>query len=63
MKFKIIAVLFLLVCISCTTNEQTKTSILDYIPSNTTTLLKINDYNSLTSEIKNNDFLTDLKKK
>ena len=62
MKFKIIAVLFLLVCISCTTNEQTKTSILDYIPSNTTTLLKINDYNSLTSEIKNNDFLTDLKK-
>lgn len=58
MKLKIIILFITICCIGCANKQQTKTAILDYLPSNTTTLLKINDYNSLTSNIKNNELLS-----
>ncbi|MDO6491955.1 MULTISPECIES: ribonuclease HII [unclassified Cellulophaga] len=58
MKLKIAALFLIICCIGCTNIQQTKTSILDYLPANTNTVLKINDYNSLTSNIKNNELLS-----
>ncbi|EWH12605.1 ribonuclease HII [Cellulophaga geojensis KL-A] len=61
MKLKIIIGLLTICCFSCTNKQQTKTVILDYLPNRASTVLKINDYNSLTSSIKNNDILSSLK--
>ncbi|MEP0214075.1 MAG: ribonuclease HII [Cellulophaga sp.] len=58
MKLKIATLFLIICCIGCTNIQQTKTSILDYLPTNTNTVLKINDYNSLTSNIKNNELLS-----
>ncbi|WP_077398806.1 hypothetical protein [Cellulophaga omnivescoria] len=60
MKLKIVIALLIICCFSCTSKQQTKTHILDYLPNNSSVILKINDYNSLSSNIKNNQVLNTL---
>lgn len=61
MKIKIIALVFILF-INCKNQETTTDSILAYTPTNATLIIKINDFDRLKSDLKNNDFLKNLQK-
>jgi len=61
MKFKI---LFIFVCFlfSCTQKEESSTSLIQYIPENTSIVIKINDLTSLKNNLTNTPLITKLKK-
>jgi len=61
MKSRILTGILSLLVLACNTDIKTESSLLDYLPKNTTALLKINAFNSVQSEIKNNAFLTSFK--
>ncbi len=61
MKLKFITVLILLLIIACNPQLKNESSLLDFIPEKTSILIKINNFNNLQSEIKNNDLLNSLK--
>lgn len=61
MKLRIVTSILSLLAVACAPDIKTESSLLDYLPKNTTALLKINDFNSVQSEIKNNAFLSSFK--
>ncbi|MDP5231577.1 MAG: ribonuclease HII [Cellulophaga sp.] len=61
MKIKIIALVFILF-INCKNQETTTDSLLAYTPTNAALIIKINDFDRLKSDLKNNDFLKNLEK-
>ncbi len=61
MKNKYLVLLFILY-ISCQQEETKTTSLLSYIPNNAAVVIKVNDFDVLKSDLKNNSFLKDFQK-
>ena len=59
MKFKLLAVLFLLL-IGCTEKSYKTSPILYYVPQNSAIIIKINDKPSFSSELENSDLIKTL---
>lgn len=53
---------FLLITFSCTNHKTTRTEPIDFIPENTSVIIKTSNIESLKSDIKNNDFIKKLSK-
>ena len=62
MKSKLLVFLILIVFIGCNKNNQNSLNLIDYIPQNSIYLIKINNLESLKSNINNNLLISELKK-
>jgi len=60
MRFKSLFVLTILFLTGCKQEKDGAISLLDYLPQNTSVIIKINNLSGLKSEFKNNDFLHNL---
>lgn len=63
MLLRFISPLLLLLILSCNTSRTTEFPLLDYVPEEASLVIKINNLNAFLSELKNNQFLTDIAKK
>ncbi|MEL6917802.1 MAG: ribonuclease HII, partial [Bacteroidota bacterium] len=61
MKFRIVLILATVLILGCKKEKNTTVPLLDYIPKNSSIVIKINDLNVFRSEIKNNDFINKLR--
>ncbi|MFI2741930.1 ribonuclease HII [Zhouia sp. PK063] len=59
---KLFYVLAILAIVSCSTSVNTSNNLITYVPQDANTIIKINDFQQLKSEFKNNDFLNELHK-
>ncbi|MFX0558571.1 ribonuclease HII [Maribacter sp. CXY002] len=62
MRFKILLLFSIVLFFNCSTKNKKNDSLLDFVPKNSTLILKINDFESLASEIKENDLIDRIKK-
>lgn len=62
MKAKILLFFSLVLLVCCTSKKKETLPIITYVPDNASIILKINDFSSLKSEIKNNTFLKKVQK-
>lgn len=60
MRHTFLYVTILVVCITCTSKMKTANSILNFVPKNTTLVVKINDFETLKEELSHNDILKNL---
>ncbi|WP_300024242.1 ribonuclease HII [uncultured Maribacter sp.] len=61
MRFTYLSVIILLLSISCTSKKESKNSILDLIPGNAALILRINDFETLNSELSTNEIYSSIK--
>ncbi|MFK5971923.1 MAG: ribonuclease HII [Flavobacteriaceae bacterium] len=61
MRFRVLIALIVLFVFGCTNDKKTSTPLLNYVPENTSILIKINDMASFTNGLMENDFLSKVK--
>ncbi|SIQ94197.1 hypothetical protein [Maribacter ulvicola] len=63
MRLTLLSLVIILIGTSCTSEKQSENSILDLAPSNATLVLKINDFERLSSELSTNEIYNSLASK
>ena len=59
MSPRLLALLVLILCLGCVTQNSRQYPLLNYIPEETTLIARVNNLNTFKSELKNNNFLND----
>lgn len=60
MRNTLLYVLIIVLCITCTSKKRTEYSILNLVPKNTPLVIKVNDFETLTTELADNEILHEL---
>ncbi len=60
MKIKILLILGIVLGIQCSPEKEYQYSLLQFIPENTSAIVKINDFNAFTAELDENDLIQKL---
>ena len=60
MKYRIPFFVAILLVFGCSKEVDTSASLIDFIPQNAAVVIKINDLNGFKSELKNNEFISEL---